>query len=461
MRNLTRTTFLSTCLLVLWFLPFAGAQADIVSQALEYLTRQVAERAHLSGKTVTVSANDMYDVGTGQNLPLSELLRDKVMDSLKTQGVKVREAADTSADQWSIQVQWKVRRDDLHITFLALLRPKQGAARMVSRSSRLPLDTLDIDLLIPDFHSFARTLVRQLERGSKYRAVHTVHLRPVDSAKDSDSGEVGKYFERWLSGALDQSSLFRRAAEEKLYDVPVQELRQRGNRRDSMAPARNADNSMSLAGELLDAETEVRANVSLRNKKVRVDAELRDRSGASVAKAAVEFDTDLLAPKIAAALLAEEPAQKEKVSRHSGFSRNGLMVELTTTRGEGSAEFTEGSLIRFLIRVNRSSFLYLFDFNSKGEVVLLYPESLQAQERISSGEPVVLPDDKLDYAFEVQPPFGKDLVLAVASEQPLRIPHALNGVWSTSAGVIEQVRKLGETSSGGYAEARLELVTSQ
>ncbi len=137
------------------------------------------------------------------------------------------------------------------------------------------------------------------------------------------------------------------------------------------------------------------------------------------------------------------------------------MVELATSRGEGTAVYKRGSFIRFLVRLNRDAYVYLFDFNSKGEAIRLYPEPRARVRPIVAGAPMVIPDDSFDYAFEVQPPFGKDEVLAVAAEQPLAIPDELAGDWAWADAVPNKLRALGEAVSGGYAEARLELVTGE
>jgi len=421
---------ISAILLILAMLPAQRAVADILGGALDYLVGEVLERTRLQGTTVTVTANDMFDVGTGQNLPLSELLRDKVVAALEKQNVAVRGAAPEGGSQWVLQVQWKVRQDDLHITLLALLRPQTGNARLVSRSSKIPLDAVELDLLIPDFTSYARTLVHRLEQAAHYRNVRSIDLRPIEPANGALVEDAAQYFAQWLGSALEQSSLLRRV---------------RAKASDEAGPPQ--------------ADAEIVARVSVTGNQVTVTAELREPDEKTINRQLVQFDSDLLPPTVAAGLVQQQAPRV--ASRRSGFSKNGLTVELAAGSGDSSNPYRRGSAIRFVVRINRDAFLYLFNFNPEGKTFALYPDPDTEPKKLKAGSPIRIPDDGADYMFEVQPPFGTEMLLAVAAEEPLNVPRDMSGEWSRADAVPGLLREMGENAAGGYAEARLELITTR
>jgi hypothetical protein len=119
------------------------------------------------------------------------------------------------------------------------------------------------------------------------------------------------------------------------------------------------------------------------------------------------------------------------------------------------------------VRINQDAWVYLFDINPKGEVVLLYPVDENGElasdqkcgSRLFAGKALVLPEDGCSYDLVVDEPYGKDAVWVVASEFPLYLSDFSNDDWFSADLFQENLRKQGFAKSGGYAEAMVEIIT--
>ena len=441
----------------------ASAATDPTTAVIQSLTAKVVNKANLKGQSVIASPNDMYDAGIGKNLPFSEFLRDKVSTALKMHGVGIRSAASTEDRQWSIHLQWKIKGDDLYLTYIARLRNRLGPGKAISRSQKIPFAAIPAALFQSDLRSHARTLVRTLESKAGYETFSKVHLRPINAPRDTKDRELAKYFEKLIFPVLKESSLFHTIDPAQLYSMALPVLRTRGIRRVRKKPAAtpNAGNSgagdMSLAADMLDADSEISTDIKIVAGSVNVGAQLNDRTGKEISLASVDFPTELLPADLIAKVLA--PNNKMKLSRHAGYSHKDLKVEVATTRGEGLAVYRKGQVIRFFVRLNKSAHVYLIDFDSAGRATLLYPESPAKDKVVAAGMPLVLPEDGLDYELRVDTPFGKDTVFVAASETPLKVAQTLLAGWGPPAKVRSMLRKLGEGTNKGYAEAEVDVET--
>jgi hypothetical protein len=228
------------------------------------------------------------------------------------------------------------------------------------------------------------------------------------------------------------------------------------------------DAGTSLTADLLKADGEIKGVAWLHEKKVEVQVRITGKQGQQITAASADipsrlFPGDLLKPDPSAPG-SRPPAPK---TGSEGISKDGLMVELTTTRGEGRPLYHKGEHIRFLIRLNRSAWVYLFDLDPKGNATLLYPVDengrLDRSGKCGSlpppGTPLVLPEDGCSYDLVVTEPYGRDRVWAVAAESPIEFPADLKGDWAKSDLLVKRLRNKGLSGKGAYAEAEVELVT--
>jgi len=141
------------------------------------------------------------------------------------------------------------------------------------------------------------------------------------------------------------------------------------------------------------------------------------------------------------------------------LSRHGLEIVLSTTHGEARALYGNAERIRFILRVNRNAYLYLFNRDSSGRTALLYPVAGTPAMPLTAGEPMILPDDGLPYELIVQPPFGEDQIWAVATEAKLSLPQNGDALWNDLPALRSKLRKQTVNNGLGYAEATLNIVT--
>ncbi len=137
---------------------------------------------------------------------------------------------------------------------------------------------------------------------------------------------------------------------------------------------------------------------------------------------------------------------------------NAFDFELTTTRGEGTTLYQEGDVIKFLVRTMEPAHVYLFDFDADGIATLLYPAFDTVEKKLEPGSLLILPDDGLPYELRVTPPFGVDVIWAIAVREPLSFPRDLPGDWSR-AELVRQRLSEQANRQGGYAEAETTIKT--
>ena len=201
---------------------------------------------------------------------------------------------------------------------------------------------------------------------------------------------------------------------------------------------------------------------------VQIMVQIRERRGPDLSSVFVEIPFELIPESV---LNPPKPPTVTIPDEYDipggGLSANGLITDLTTTRGEGRPFYHKGESIQFAVRLNRKAYLYLFGLGPMGKATLLHPVEPNGQlikgahPVVAKGEPLILPDDGAQYNLVAAEPFGTETVWAVASGKPLRMPDKLTGEWADSKKLIKLIRKQGLSGKNGYAEAQVELVTGR
>ena len=365
-----------------------------------------------------------------------------------------------------LQGTWQKQGEDLAIDLKVMKLGTYGPEAVASASEKVPLKKIDTDALTPDRESWARYLVRKLEQNTSDRDTRKVHLRNFKIKSKKASSDLGPYLIGWLRPALAEGRMFVPLDQQRaLKGLSANTLRTRGTR--AIRP-NLPDTGTSLTADLLKADGEIKGVAWLHDKKVEVQVRVTGKQGQQITAASADipsrlFPGDLLKPD------PSTPGSKPPVVKTGteGISKGGLRVELTTTRGEGRPLYHKGEHIRFLIRLNRSAWVYLFDLDPKGNATLLYPVDengrLDRSGKCGSlpppGTPLVLPEDGCSYDLVVTEPYGTDRVWAVAAESPIEFPADLKGEWVKSDFLVKRLRNQGLSKKGAYAEAEVELVT--
>lgn len=105
-----------------------------------------------------------------------------------------------------------------------------------------------------------------------------------------------------------------------------------------------------------------------------------------------------------------------------------IEVKIWTDRGR-NAIFKEGEEIKFNVLASKDCYIYVVDFQSSGEVVMLVPNIYDKRNRIEGGRVYKIPDDiGTGYKFVITPPFGTDVIKVFVSEREMDIEEVLRAM---------------------------------
>ncbi len=432
--------------------------------AVSDLARHMVEQGGLQDKPVLISPHDFYDLNSKLSLPLAVLLREKMITEMKKLGVRVL-LPGVDEDRFMImQGTWVKQREDIIVNIKVMELKEHGPEAVAAASSSFTADQMDPTFLTPDRESWARYIVRKLESKARDQSRRSAHIRTFSvSGKTGSSAGFGGYLSEWLGTALVESRLFIPIDQSKeLKKLPVSTIRTRGTR--GIRPV-----ATSLTADLLKADTEISGGAWIHRKDVEIRVSVSDRQGRQISAAMADvpialFPENLIKEPIR---FIEAELPKPSTGYHSSnlISKGGLHLDITTDRGEVHPFYHQGETIRFIIRLNRSAHLYLFDLDPKGKATLLYPVDSEGtllrrkRPELKPGIPLILPEDGSSYDLIVAEPFGKDTVWAVASETELQFPPGLAGAWSHGETLIKRIRLQGLSSGWGYAESQVEILT--
>jgi hypothetical protein len=407
----------------------------------------------LQGKSVIVSGNYFYNKATNSSPPFALLLKEKTITALNRSGVPVVfKNADVDENTLLLIGQWYEEEETvfLSIKFVTLSNAEEYN---YEPEIKLKKQGMSPQLFKMDFPSFARDLVRKLDVNNKnilnFSEVNTVYIRPFSMRENQSNGKTSQYFGDWIRPSLSESrQLLSPVDSHKLMtQLNNNEIRERGIR-----PAhKRADLENSLTGDLLGVSNELTGKVFLSKDSAKVSVYLNHKNGNQKTTANIEIPKKYLPPRDFT------PAY---TPTSMGLSNNGLQLDITTTRGEGSVIYHNKEKIQFVVRLNNKAYFYIFNTDSSGDTILLYPMNNKDNQLQTPNQPFILPDDGMPYDLEVSFPFGQDLVWAVASEIKLDIPDAVNGNYKDKTVLQDQLRIQGLNSGLGYAEKVLRITTS-
>jgi len=435
--------------------------------AVSKIAASLVEQGQLEGRPVLISPHDFYDVRSGLSLPLATLLREKMVAAMKKRGVRVLLPGVDEDRYMILQGTWQRQKDKISLNMKVMKLGAAGPEAVAAESVPVPIPEIDPQDLIPDRESWARYLVRTLELKSRDQDRRTVHIKNFNvSGKTGTTADLGGYLSDWLRTALAESRLFSPLdPQTEIKKLPLDTIRTRGTR--AIRPE-----AVSLTADLLKADAELTGSVWLHKEKVEVHvrvSDLQDKKVKQVSAAMADipstlFPEELIKPKPQSPKPHIPPPLRPEYGHK--ISKGGLTLDLTTDRGERQPYYHLNDKIRFILRLNRIAYVYLFDLDAQGQATLLYPVDPNTgyllkgvMPQVKPGEPLVLPADGASYELVVREPFGRDTVWAVASDASLDFPEDLAGDWSGSNILIDRIRKQGLFGKNGYAEAQVEIVT--
>jgi hypothetical protein len=463
-----------SCLLLLLFLSvlpqpaqaFWGSEITL-DKAAKQLAQDLVKTGNLEGIFVQISPQDLYDAETQLSLPLASQLRNLLVTEMTKAGARVLVDGADEETFMLLQGTWAQRGDDLAIDLKVMRLTEAGPEVISAASAKVPMKYIDQSSLTPDKASWARYMIRQVSENMAWQTDMTVHLPPFKINGQRCSDELGSYLSGWLRPALAESGILRPIDQrQQLKDVQISTLRTRGTR--GIRPnVPNAD-EQSLTASILNADAELKGDFYLGNDTVEIRTRLINSNGEQISAASAEIPKGLFPENlfIPAQIPKDAPLTVSQLTAVC-VTGSGLELDLTSTRGEDRPYYQKGEEIRFMMRLNRPAWVYLFDLNPAGEAILLYPVDDRGHLARDVGfmreieKPLILPEDGYSYELIADAPYGTDTVWAVASETPLDFPANMGGDWSRAENLVGRLRNQGTRLQRGYAEARLELVTGR
>ncbi|RLB66706.1 MAG: hypothetical protein DRH03_11895 [Deltaproteobacteria bacterium] len=441
------------------------SQEITLDNVVSRLCENLADQVNLRREPVLISSNDFFDAHSGLSLPLATQLRGKFITEMKKQGARVL-LPGCDEDQYLIlQGTWQKEGEFLALDIKIMKLVAAGPEAVAAASRKISLKKIDDQALVADLDSWGRYLVRKLEGKVRDRKQHSVYLRKFRPKGELLSQpDLALYLDDWIRPAFAESNLFRILdPQHELKYLNVEQLRTRGLRQNrGIKPELKNEND--LTADLLRSDTELWGSAWHNRDKLEIRASILDASGRQVTAATVAIP-DTLFPNYLIKTNAPKKIEAESISMPEGhISKGGLKVEISTNRGDNLPQYRQGEQIRFLVRINRNAWIYIFYLNPDNSTTLLYPLDNQNQpdtgsQQLKANRLLILPDDGCPYDLKVSEPFGKDKVMAIASEKRLPLPNLESQLWQQANKLFDNLRNQMLRKNCGYAETKIELIT--
>jgi hypothetical protein len=132
-----------------------------------------------------------------------------------------------------------------------------------------------------------------------------------------------------------------------------------------------------------------------------------------------------------------------------------------------------GDTIQVSVRSEREGYLYLFYCDASGQTTCLFPNQIQANNRIPANQTILVPAAQAPFQLRVGPPFGSEVLKAIVTTEPLQTIElnmlTKGGFTPLSTGKLKAVfveakENFSPTSAGQpggrqWAEHHLQMVT--
>ncbi|MBA7710790.1 hypothetical protein ES703_119737 [subsurface metagenome] len=112
-------------------------------------------------------------------------------------------------------------------------------------------------------------------------------------------------------------------------------------------------------------------------------------------------------------------------------------------KGEG-AVYREGEKVIFHFRANKDCYVYLYHMDSSGMVNVIFPNGYNEENFIKANRTYSIPSSLMNFDFIVVPPFGSEMIKAIATQQQVNLDVISANEVFKSMGNINNLRTRGE-----------------
>ena len=128
-----------------------------------------------------------------------------------------------------------------------------------------------------------------------------------------------------------------------------------------------------------------------------------------------------------------------------------LKIDLWVDRGDGGI-YLNGDLLHIYFHANQDCYLRLLYRDASGNNFQIFPNQYDEYNRITAGKTYTIPDETDNFDFEIQAPFGAELITAFACTEPfgqagmrnqgiITLPGKTSEIWDNFRGMIVKKRE--------------------
>ncbi|HOJ50469.1 MAG TPA: FlgO family outer membrane protein [Spirochaetota bacterium] len=109
---------------------------------------------------------------------------------------------------------------------------------------------------------------------------------------------------------------------------------------------------------------------------------------------------------------------KSNYLKDSNVYKGELSIKVWTQKGEGGF-YKKGEYLKVFLKSNKNCYVRLFHVDVYGKKKLIFPNQFYPKDKKILGDKVyVIPDETMEFEFELGPPYGTEQIIALASTLP-------------------------------------------
>ncbi len=115
----------------------------------------------------------------------------------------------------------------------------------------------------------------------------------------------------------------------------------------------------------------------------------------------------------------EEPISRDPLTRIAKLEqdRPGFNIDIWTDK----KRYRIGEEIHFYFRTDQDCYLTLIDYETNGNVKVLFPNRYYQDSSIQAGKTYIIPGREYGFKLTVEPPLGIEKIKAIATTEPLSL----------------------------------------
>ncbi len=368
----------------------------------------------LTAKVIYLDRSSIRDTITKDVSNFSAYLQDELESSLSKKGFKI--VYEPSEAKYLLGATY--RKYDTTVGVFFKYHKTDGFDRK-SANYEIELSMLPQDSFTRDLRSNARKLASEILSGQKNLKVY---ITPIRDGKSDVMSDFSKSFTSRIKAELVRVNRDVVIIDEVKAHKALSNTRGIKRKARKVKNLQNSDAFFSNADSVLEGQYFAGSDTVVVNLYLKMVDD-----GRVVSSSSVEIDKSLINFRL------ENKVQKKltDLADTSTEKKRNHAVKISSTRGGDFPVYYKGEKIKFHIQVAKPLYVYVYDINSKGEVVLLY-ESKTGHRKLKPGRIYTIPYEEDEFDFEVEEPFGTDAVKIFASNVDLPIPELTRQVSSRS-----------------------------